>query len=184
MLPFRLLLFLQLLSLCTAFLLSPNVGQQSLALRASQGGSSNEDLQALAEKLKKGMTSWSSFEEESLPAKKGKGKVTVQKATARPSKESALAAKPADKSQLKIRVEVTRAGKGGKTVTVAKGFEGIPMDDLKAMLKDLKVKVGSGGKVTEEKCIELQGEHSSTTIDFLISHGFTNSKLSGGLPKK
>eukprot|EP00960_Hanusia_phi_P076977 768634-Hanusia_phi.AAC.10 len=53
--------------------------------------------------------------------------------------------------------------KGGKTVTVVKGFDGIPMEELKvprsshsrcsidmlqSMVKDLKVKIGSGGKVT------------------------------------
>uniref|UniRef100_A0A7S0HKY1 SUI1 domain-containing protein n=1 Tax=Hanusia phi TaxID=3032 RepID=A0A7S0HKY1_9CRYP len=182
-------LLLEFASLSAAYLSVPTVlgsvaRKHGLCLRASQGGSSNEDLKALAEKLKQGMGSWTSFEEDSLPSKKGKGKVTVQKAIARPSKENSMPGKPLDKSQMKIRVEVTRAGKGGKTVTVVKGFDGIPMEELKSMVKDLKVKIGSGGKVTEDKCIELQGEHSGTAIQFLIGKGFTGTKLSGGLPSK
>ena len=51
---------------------------------------------------------------------------------------------PIAKAEQTVRVQPTRGGKGGKTVTVIRGLELDP-GGLKALLKKLKTRIGSGG---------------------------------------
>ena len=65
------------------------------------------------------------------------------------------AAKPTPKTEQMVRVQPTRGGKGGKTVTVIRGLE-LDGPGFKALLKKLKTRIGSGG-TAKDGVIELQG---------------------------
>ena len=59
---------------------------------------------------------------------------------------------PTEKAQQIVRVQPTRGGKGGKTVTVIRGLE-LNQDGLKALLKKLKTRIGSGGTAKDGLCL-------------------------------
>ena len=80
-------------------------------------------------------------------------------------------------NQQDIRIQTTRKGKGGKTVTVLTGFQSSAAT-LKALLKKLKAQCGSGGTVKEDT-LEIQGDHSDTLLQNLLKLGY-NAKISGG----
>ena len=62
----------------------------------------------------------------------------------RPAQTTAATPKP----QQMVRVQPTRGGKGGKTVTVIRGLE-LDAAGMKALLKKLKTKIGSGGSAKD-----------------------------------
>ncbi len=77
----------------------------------------------------------------------------------------------------KIRVQVSRKGRKGKTVTLLTGFETTP-EILAALLKTLKGRCGAGGTVKDD-VIEIQGDHAQTIVQVLIQQGYA-AKISGG----
>lgn len=79
--------------------------------------------------------------------------------------------------QQNLRVQVSRKGRGGKTVTVISGFQSNP-DTLTALLKQLKAQCGSGGTVKDDT-LEIQGDHAQKLLDLLIKKGY-KAKISGG----
>lgn len=83
-----------------------------------------------------------------------------------------LATQP--KSQQKLRLNMERAGRGGKTVTIVKGFVGTS-NDLCALGRLLKQKCGVGGSVKDGEII-VQGDHRCQLIEILKSEGFTQTK--------
>jgi translation initiation factor 1 len=97
-------------------------------------------------------------------------------ATARsPATERAVADLPPAKQTLKV--QVSRKGRGGKTVTVISGFQHRP-ETLKTLAKKLKAQCGTGGTAKDDS-IEIQGDHAQTLIDALQQAGYT-AKRSGG----
>ena len=76
-----------------------------------------------------------------------------------------------------LRVQVSRKGRKGKSVTVITGFAHKP-ETLEALAKKLKSQCGSGGTVKNET-IEIQGEHASKLVSLLIEKGY-KAKISGG----
>ena len=54
----------------------------------------------------------------------------------------------APRSQQRVRVQRTKAGKGGKTVTVITGLE-LGEAELKLLLKQLKAAAGTGGTLKD-----------------------------------
>ncbi|MEM9089673.1 MAG: translation initiation factor [Cyanobacteria bacterium P01_F01_bin.53] len=76
-----------------------------------------------------------------------------------------------------LRVQVSRKGRKGKTVTVITGFSHKP-ETLKALAKKLKAQCGSGGTVSGDT-IEIQGEHAPKLLSLLIKQGY-KAKISGG----
>jgi len=80
-------------------------------------------------------------------------------------------------NQQAVRVETSRAGRKGKTVTIARGFQTSP-DTLTALLKQLKTQCGTGGTV-KDMTIELQGDHKQTVLEILLKLGY-EAKGSGG----
>ena len=64
-----------------------------------------------------------------------------------------------------VRVQRTRGGKGGKTVTIIRGL-GLNSRDAKNLLKKLKTTCGTGGTLKAEN-IELQGDQVQTSIQVL-----------------
>ena len=79
--------------------------------------------------------------------------------------------------QQSLRVQTTRKGKGGKTVTVVSGFQSSP-ETLAQLLKQLKAKCGSGGTVKDDT-LEIQGDHRQTLVQLLVALGYP-AKISGG----
>ena len=78
------------------------------------------------------------------------------------------------KNQQKLRVSMEKKGRGGKTVTLIKGFIGSE-DDLKDLGKLLKTKCGVGGSVKDEEII-IQGDFKQRIIDLLKAEGYTQTK--------
>ncbi|EAZ89012.1 translation initiation factor, partial [Crocosphaera chwakensis] len=79
--------------------------------------------------------------------------------------------------QQNIRIQATRSGRKGKTVTVITGFQHSP-DTLNKLLKQLKNKCGSGGTVKEDT-LEIQGDHREKLLAILGDLGY-KVKISGG----
>ena len=82
-----------------------------------------------------------------------------------------------NKSQLNVRVQRMKGGKGGKTVTVISGLNLLDIE-AKNLLKRLKIKCGTGGTMKED-FLELQGDKLEVVIEFLSMQGY-RPKRSGG----
>lgn len=80
-------------------------------------------------------------------------------------------------NQQNLRVQVSRKGRGGKTVTVISGFESKP-ETLTDLAKKLKAQCGTGGAV-KESTIEIQGDHAQKLLQVLTGLGY-KAKISGG----
>ena len=81
------------------------------------------------------------------------------------------------KSDKEVLVNRTRAGKGGKTVTVITGLS-VEKSQAKKLLKILKRSCGSGGTI-KENIIELQGDQVRVVLEILRKQGY-RPKQSGG----
>ena len=68
--------------------------------------------------------------------------------------------------QQKLRLSMERAGRGGKTVTIIRGFIGSE-EDMNVLCKLLKQKCGE---------IIIQGDHRPRLLEILKSEGYANSK--------
>lgn len=79
--------------------------------------------------------------------------------------------------QQNLKVQRSRKGRKGKTVTVISGFQLKPetLDDL---LKKLKTQCGAGGTVKENE-LEIQGDHTQKLVQILTQLGY-KAKISGG----
>ena len=77
-------------------------------------------------------------------------------------------------NQQKLRVSIEKKGRGGKTVTLVKGFIGTK-DDLKELSKLLKTKCGVGGSCKEGEII-IQGDFKQRIIDLLKAEGYTQTR--------
>ncbi len=95
---------------------------------------------------------------------------TSEKALERPVQE------PSPQEQ-DLRIQLSRKGRGGKTVTVVSGFQLQP-ETLKTLLKLLKAQCGTGGSA-KENTLEIQGEHREKLLEALTRLGY-RAKLSGG----
>ena len=79
--------------------------------------------------------------------------------------------------QQNIRIQASRKGRKGKTVTVITGFQQQP-ETLAGLLKQLKTQCGAGGTVKDSE-IEIQGEHTHKLLEILTKLGY-KAKISGG----
>ena len=84
---------------------------------------------------------------------------------------------PLPKAQQVVRVQRTKAGKGGKLVTLIKGLAA-PEAELKQLLKQLKAVAGTGGTL-KEGVIELQGDQIAVALAALEKAGY-RPKQAGG----
>ncbi|AFZ20146.1 translation initiation factor [Allocoleopsis franciscana] len=80
-------------------------------------------------------------------------------------------------NQQDLRVQASRKGRKGKTVTVISGFQATP-ETLAKLLKQLKTQCGSGGAV-KDNTLEIQGDHTQKLVPLLIQMGY-KAKISGG----
>ena len=84
---------------------------------------------------------------------------------------------PTGKEERNVRVQRTRGGKAGKTVTVISGLE-LEKTEGKSLLKSLKARCGTGGTLKGE-LLELQGDQVAVALEYLKQKGF-HPKQSGG----
>lgn len=73
-------------------------------------------------------------------------------------------------SDQNLRVFIEKKQRKGKTATVVKGFVG-STDDLSALAKQLKVKLGVGGSAKDGEII-IQGELKDKVITILNNLGY------------
>lgn len=90
------------------------------------------------------------------------------------AEEGADEAETLPNNQQKLRLNMERAGHGGKTVTMVRGFIGTEAD-LNALCKLLKQKCGVGGSVKEGEII-IQGDHRQRLVELLKKEGYTQTK--------
>ena len=84
---------------------------------------------------------------------------------------------PLPKAQQVVRVQRTKAGKGGKLVTLIKGLAASEVE-LKQLLKQLKAVAGTGGTL-KDGVIELQGDQVAAAMAALEKDGY-RPKQAGG----
>lgn len=80
-------------------------------------------------------------------------------------------------NQQDLRIQASRKGRKGKTVTVISGFQTKP-ETLTNLLKQLKTQCGTGGAV-KDNTLEIQGDHTQKLLQILIQLGY-KAKVSGG----
>jgi translation initiation factor 1 len=80
-------------------------------------------------------------------------------------------------NQHSLKIQVSRKGKGGKTVTIVSGFQ-ISIETLASLAKQLKNQCGTGGTSRDNE-IEIQGDHRQKLFEILTKLGY-KAKLSGG----
>jgi translation initiation factor 1 len=79
--------------------------------------------------------------------------------------------------QHNLKIQATRKGKGGKTVTEVTGWQ-VSDETLQKIAKQLKNQCGSGGTV-KDGAIEIQGDHRPKILEVLVGLGY-KAKTSGG----
>jgi translation initiation factor 1 len=79
--------------------------------------------------------------------------------------------------QQNIRIQATRAGRKGKTVTIVSGLQHSE-ETLAKLLKQLKNQCGTGGTIKDDN-IEIQGDHKQKLLMTLTELGY-KAKISGG----
>ncbi|GGA07866.1 translation initiation factor [Okeania sp. KiyG1] len=80
-------------------------------------------------------------------------------------------------NQQNLKVQASRKGRKGKTVTIISGFQS-NQEILTALLKQLKNQCGAGGTLKDNE-IEIQGEHKQKLLEILTKLGY-KAKISGG----
>jgi translation initiation factor 1 len=80
-------------------------------------------------------------------------------------------------NQQNLKVQATRKGRKGKTVTVISGFQS-KSETLADLLKQLKSQCGAGGTLKDNE-IEIQGHHVQKLVEILTKLGY-KAKASGG----
>jgi translation initiation factor 1 len=86
---------------------------------------------------------------------------------------SAPSTVPVQPAKNRGRVDILRekAGRGGKTVTVATGFVGIGLPEKEELAKKIQKAAGSGGTVKDGR-IEIQGDKRDVVARILTEAGF------------
>lgn len=84
---------------------------------------------------------------------------------------SAGGAEPKRKDRGRVDILREKAGRGGKTVTVAAGFVGIGLPEKEMLAKKMQKACGVGGTVKDGR-IEIQGDKREEVARILTDAGF------------
>src|SRR5512144_2079461 len=87
-------------------------------------------------------------------------------------------AKPAKKNRGRVDIVRQTAGRGGKTVTVIKGFVGIGLPEKEQLAKAMQKACGTGGTVKNGQ-IEIQGDKRQEVAGILAEANFRPA-IAGG----
>jgi translation initiation factor 1 len=79
--------------------------------------------------------------------------------------------KPARKNRGRVDIIRQTAGRGGKTVTVVKGFVGIGLPEKEQLAKAMQKACGTGGTVKDGQ-IEIQGDKRAEVARILTEANF------------
>jgi len=86
--------------------------------------------------------------------------------------------KPARKNRGRVDIIRQKAGRGGKTVTVIKGFVGIGLPEKEQLAKAMQKACGTGGTVKNGQ-IEIQGD-KRTEVARILSEANFRPVFAGG----
>ncbi|WP_165499027.1 translation initiation factor [Gramella sp. KN1008] len=84
---------------------------------------------------------------------------------------------PLSPGDQRLEAHFSNKGRGGKTVTIIKGYQG-PEDDLIALGKMLKKKCGVGGSTKDGEII-IQGDHRDKVMQILKKEGYNVKRVGG-----
>ncbi len=73
-------------------------------------------------------------------------------------------------SEQRVIVKLERKGRGGKSMTIIDGLQ-MPLHEMRALLKDLKEKLGTGGSL-KENSFEIQGDRCDAVMSILEKMGY------------
>ncbi|MBI4826043.1 MAG: translation initiation factor [Nitrospirae bacterium] len=90
----------------------------------------------------------------------------------KPEKKSMSASLPP--AQQKLTVRLDRKARAGKSVTLVEGLI-MPQQEIEALLKQLKAKLGTGGTVRDTS-LEIQGDHCGILIQVLEKMGYRTKR--------
>jgi len=90
---------------------------------------------------------------------------------AKPASESGARAKPARKHRGRVDILRVKAGRGGKTVTLVRGFVGIGLPEKEQLAKAMQKACGAGGTVKDGQ-IEIQGDKREEVARILLQANF------------
>jgi translation initiation factor 1 len=103
-----------------------------------------------------------------LPANTGWQKPEAGKL---PGAESTRSAAPEARNRGRVDIVRETGNRGGKTVTVVKGFIGIGLPEKEQLVKKMRAACGCGGTVKDGQ-IELQGDKREQVAKILAEAGF------------
>ncbi len=81
------------------------------------------------------------------------------------------ATKPAPKNRGRVDIIREKAGRGGKTVTVVRGFVGIGLPEKEQLAQAMQKACGTGGTVKDGQ-IEIQGDQREQVARILTAANF------------
>ncbi len=105
------------------------------------------------------------------------GRVRAEKPAPKRASSSVKPGAPSVPADGVVRIQRSKQGRGGKTVTLVTGLPGSE-GDLDALLKTLKQLCGAGG-AREGRTLEIQGDHRERIRERLEVLGH-KPKLAGG----
>ena len=91
--------------------------------------------------------------------------------------ENNTASETLSANEQRLEAHFSNKGRGGKVVTVIKGFQGLE-EDLKSLAKLLKVKCGVGGSVKDNEII-IQGNYRDKIVQILQKEGYNVKRVGG-----